>query len=192
MTQKLPRLASRALALLILAGAACILYAGIVWPLLDDLDTARRQLAQSSAFAERYRRIADELPRRREALAAIRQRPTTETGFLDGANEALAAAALQSRIRALVASAHGELKSTQILPVQPDGTFRRVGVRSEMTIALAGAQQVLYAIEASPPWLMLDNVVLDGREAERQRERNPESAALALSFDAFGYLPGTP
>ena len=190
MTARLPPLASRFLALGILVLLACLIYGALVAPVLEDFAATRQQIAQYSALAERYRRLAEALPRRRATLAALKQSEAAEAGLLTSANETLAGAELQSRIKSIVEAAQGELKSTQVLPVQRDGDFRRVGVRTEMSMTLPAAQQVLYQLEAAPPWLFLDNLDIHSHEAERRQDRNTDIVVLELSFDVSGYMRG--
>jgi hypothetical protein len=189
-TAKLMPLASRIAALALLVLVVGLLYATFVDPVLDDFAATRQRLAQNTALAERYQQLADGLPGRRAALAELQQHPLAQAGFLASANESLAGAELQSRIKSLVEAAQGELKSTQVLPAQQDGEFRRVGVRGEMSMTLAATQRVIHEIEATPPWLLLDHVDIHSHEAERRRDRNPDIVVLEVSFEVYGYMRG--
>lgn len=186
----LPPLASRSLALLLLVAAIALLYLLAVRPVLQDAARIRAAIAERSAALERFERVAAELPQRRARLAALRRRQAASAGFLEGTNDALLAAQLQSRVKALVEAAHGELKSTQALPVQDEGQYRRIAVRAQMTLDLAGAQQVLYGIETSSPLLFLDNLDMRAHAEGRRRERDDEAATLDLRFDVYGYRRG--
>jgi hypothetical protein len=190
MTARLPPLASRGLALGILLLLAAVVYSALIAPLLEDYAATRQQIAQYTVLAERYQRLAEALPARRAALAALKQSAAGEAGLMSSANETLAGAELQSRIKSIVEAAQGELKSTQVLPVQREGDFRRVGVRTEMAMTLPAAQQVLYQIEATAPWLFIDNLDIHSHEAERRQDRNTDIIVLELSFDVSGYMRG--
>ncbi len=74
--------------------------------------------------------------------------------------------------------------------MQRDGDFRRVGVRTEMSMTLPAAQQVLYQIEATAPWLFVDNLDIHSHEAERRQDRNTDIIVLEMSFDVSGYMRG--
>ena len=186
----LPPLASRSLALLLLVAAIALLYLLAVRPVLQDAARIRAAIAERSAALERFERVAAELPQRRARLAALRRRQAASAGFLEGTNDALLAAQLQSRVKALVEAAHGELKSTQVLPVQDEGRYRRIAVRAQMTLDLTGAQQVLYGIETNSPLLFLDNVDLHSHIEGRRRESGSPSPSLDLRFDVYGYRRG--
>lgn len=191
MTMPLPPLASRALALLILLAMIAIAYLGVVQPIWDKAVATRQSIEDMQAAIERYRRVAAELPARRTLLAALRQQQAVSEGFLEGPNDALIAAQLQNRVKALVEAAHGELKSTQVLPVQEEGKYRRVTIRAQAALDLPGAQQVLYGVETASPLLFLDNVALRSRSSDRRRDRVTEDPTLDVRFDVYGYLRGT-
>jgi len=190
MTARLQPLASRTLALGILLLLAGFAYTALVAPLLEDYAATQQQIAQYAVLAERYRRLAEALPARRAALAALKQSTAGDAGLLTSANETLAGAELQSRIKSIVEAAQGELKSTQVLPVQRDGDFRRIGVRTEMSMTLPAAQQVLYQLEAMPPWLFIDDIDIHSHEAEGRQDRNTDIIILEMSFEVSGYMRG--
>lgn len=187
----LPPAASRLLAVLILLGAIGLIYLGGVEPLLDDYRGTRAAIADREAAIARFRRVAAELPQRRAQLAALRQRQAASEGFLQGTNDALVAAQIQNRIKALVEAAHGELKSTQVLPVQDEGKYRRITIRVQMMLNTEAAQRVLYGVETASPLLFLDNLDLRTHAgADRRRERAAEDPALDVRLDVYGYMRG--
>lgn len=190
MRPALPPLASRALALLLLLGAVGLAYLAVVQPLWDDASATRQSIEDMQSAIERYRRIAAELPTRRATLAALRQQQAASQGFLAGPNDALVAAQIQNRLKASIESAHGELKSTQVLPVQEEGKYRRIIIRAQAVLDLPAAQRVLYDIETASPMLFLDNVALRSRIAERRRDRGGEDGTLDVRFDVYGYVRG--
>jgi general secretion pathway protein M len=189
-TAKLSPVAGRLLAVAILALLVGAIYLGIVAPILDDFATDRDTIAQMTTLVSRYRAAGGRVPSQRAALAELAQRQAAQNGLLDGTNETLAAAELQTRIKAIVDSARGELKSTQILPVQQEGGFRRVGIRGEMSMTLPAAQQVLYALETASPLLFLDNVDIHSHAADRQQDRNEDIVVLEMTLDICGYMRG--
>ena len=188
MIAKLRPIAGRALAVAILAMLAGAVYFGAVAPVIDASATARDTIGQMEALASRYREAGRRLPAQRTQLAELATRQAAQSGLLDGTNENLAAAALQSRIKAMVDAAKGELKSTQILPVQQEGGFRRIAIRGEMSMTLPAAQQVLYAMETASPLLFLDNVDIHSHAADRQQDRNEDIVVLEMTLDVYGYM----
>jgi general secretion pathway protein M len=188
---RLPPRASRALAVLILLGAIAVVWLGALKPLFDDYQATRQSIADDEAALARFRRVAAELPHRRAALAALRQRQAASEGFLQGTNEALVAAQIQNRLKALVEAAHGELKSTQVLPVQEEGKYRRITLRAQMTLDTAATQQVVYGIETASPLLFLDNLDLRVHiGGDRHRDRANPDPPLDVRFDVYGYMRG--
>ncbi len=188
MTMTMTPLVSRILALAILLGLVGVAYAGLVQPVIDDFRATRQSIDETGAAIARYRKVGDELASRRAALAALTQRQASSAGFLQGTNDSLVAAQIQNRLKTIVEAAHGELKSTQVLPVQEEGRYRRVTIRGQMHLQLPAAQQVFYGIETASPLLFLDNLNIRTAVAERRRDRASPPSSLDVRFDIYGYI----
>ena len=134
------------------------------------------------ALHDRYEALSRSLPALQNERASLLQREAAASGLLAGSNETLAAADLQGRVKSVVEAAHGELKTTQIMQVQHDGAFRRVGVRGEMTMSIPAVQQVLYALKSTSPTLIVDNLSIRSNAANRQQDRNPDVVKLNVEF----------
>lgn len=192
MTLSWPAWAGKAAALVILVAVLILVKSIAVDPLVDAFTTNEEQVAKLSALSARYRTLIDQLPALRAERDGLSRQVTADSGFLKNANDTLAAAELQARLKGLVDSVHGELKSTQILPMQQAGGFRRVGVRGEMSMTLPAIQKVLYETEAGSPILVLDSLSIRSKAADRQEERNPDVVLLEMSVDIYGFLRGAP
>ena len=179
---------SRALALTILAALLWLGYAAIARPLLDKYETARSSAEELRAALSRAGRISGEAARLQAELDRLKQRRASALGFLQSANESLAAAELQNRIKSSVEAAHGELRSTQILPAHDDGPFRQIAVRGQIAVSLAVLQRIFYDFESAPPFLFLDNVEIRVRNTRPTGDRGAEDPVIEVRFDLSGYM----
>lgn len=167
-------------------------YFGIVQPLRDSYASTRASIDQLQAMLVRYQRAATDLPARQAELAALKQRQSAQDGFLQGSNDTLVAAQIQNKIKALTDAARGELRSTQALPPQDEGKLRRITVRGQMSMSLAGAMRVFYGLESAYPLLFLDNVDFRARPVElRDRNAPANTDVIDIQFDVYGYTHGT-
>jgi len=187
---------SRGLAILILFAIVGVLYVAVAQPVLDDYRSTQQSIEDMNSAIERYRRVTAELAQRRATLATLRQRQAATAGFLQGTNDSLVAAQIQNRLKTIVEGAHGELKSSQVLPAQEEGRYRRVTIRGQMVLHLTAAQKVFYAIESASPLLFLDNLNIRTAAAERRRDRGASATAnqdttLDVRFDVYGYIRST-
>lgn len=192
MSRPWPTWAGKAAALAILLVVLGLVKCLAVDPLIDAFVTNGEQVRKLTALSARYRALIDQLPALRAERDGLSRQVTADSGFLRNANETLAAAELQARLKGLVDQVHGELKSTQILPMQQIGGIRRVGVRGEMAMTLPAIQKVLYETEAGSPTLVLDGLSIRSKAADRQEERNPDVVLLEMSVDIYGFLRGVP
>jgi general secretion pathway protein M len=190
MSFTLPPVPSRLLALALLLAVVGLFWFGLAQPLLDDYMETGDTIAQSKIMLARFQRAGSTLQQRQNELARLRQQQATQDGFLQGTNETLLGADIQNRIKTLAEASHGELKSTQILPVQDEGKYRRVTVRGQMSLGLAAAQQVFYGLESTTPTLFLDNVNIRARSESRRQSEATDDPVLDLRFDVYGYMRG--
>lgn len=181
---------ARTLAVVILTALLAFGYFGIVQSLLNAYQSERGTIAQLELEVARYETVARQQAGRRAELAALKQRQPAQDGALEGSNETLVAAQIQNRIKALVASGQGELVSTEILPAQEDGNFRRIGVRGMLSITMAGALRVFHGLEAQTPLLFLDNVELHAQPQIRRRvaTTQPPYSVIEVRLDVYGYM----
>jgi general secretion pathway protein M len=181
---------AKTLALVILGMLLSLGYLLCVQPLIAAYQAERGNAAQLELQVARYEKAARQQPARRTELAGLKQQQGARSGALEGSNETLVAAQIQNKIKALVASGQGELVSTEILPAQEEGNFRRIGVRSQLSIAMAGALQVFYGLESQSPLLFLDNVELRAQAEIRRRvaTAQPPYAVTEVRFDVYGYM----
>jgi general secretion pathway protein M len=187
MTSSLTPRASRALALGILAALLLLAFFGFVSPLLDSYGQASSSVEQYRAALEHTRNAGSDLAGLRAELARLKERQASAVGFMQSTNSSLAAAELQNRIKSSVEAAHGELRSTQILPQRDEGVFRRISIRGQIAVNTAALQRVFYDLESASPFLFLDNVEIRSRPARRSSGAE-DDPILEVRFDLYGYL----
>ena len=195
MSRNLIRIASRLLALTILAGLVAIIWIGVAQPLLGVFNGYRESVAEAEEQLPRLQRLAAMTPSLKAQLAQIRRDPSARTRQLSGRSDALAAADLQNRV-SKIAGSHGiVLRSTQILPPADEEGFRRIAVRVALEGDTTILQKLIYALETSPTLLFIDNVEIRSRGGGRVRRTRegapPPVDKLFVRFDLAGYIGGT-
>lgn len=192
MNGKLPPAVSRALALAILLALIAVLSLGIAMPIIDAYQSIGANTAQLEDQLRRYQRAASDRAQRQAELAALAQRSSAADGFLQGANDTLVAVQIQNRLKSLADVAHAELRSTQVLPAQDEGSLRRISVRGQVSTTMGGALQIFHGLEAQYPLLFVDNLDIRARPGTTREIRGRggnagDSDALDLQFDIYGY-----
>src|SRR5258708_1282663 len=112
-----PPIVGRFVAALLLLLVVLFVAVVVVMPITDGFAVAEQSNEEYQAALARSRVLDLELKTITAQLAEIRQSQSSQSGFLQGANESLATAQLQNRIKSLVEAGGGELRSTQVLPV---------------------------------------------------------------------------
>ena len=114
------------------------------------------------------RRALPEPARRSETLPELRDQarlattsgPAPGEATLDGASDAIAAAALQGRLQEMAARAGAPLSSAEALPGEAAGAWRRIGVRVSVSAPWPAVVRLLQAVGAASPRMLVDDLQL--------------------------------
>lgn len=186
---ELPGWMSRLAAISLLFGLAATAYVFVVPPLVAGYVGDREALAEARERLGRYRRIAATRPEVQAQIDAMEERGAARGNYLTGRTDALAAAELQNRVKKIIETNGGKLRSIQTVPGKADGAFQRVTIRVQLAAPIDSLHRTIYALEAEKPFLFLDNIDIGNRRRGR-RKKAPDDAdpALTVRFDLFGYL----
>jgi Tfp pilus assembly protein PilO len=171
------------LAVAFLAAAIGSVYLLIAIPLQDLYLERQAALEDRGMLASRLVAAATELPALRARLAELRATASTSKITLDGANDAIASANLQSRVEALATSLGVTLGSTEALAAEDRGSLRRIGLRIAVSGEYEGLVRLFGAIETSVPPLVLDNLRI---RTVLRPAGSPGNAKLDAGFEVYG------
>lgn len=171
----------RVFAVLILLAGLGGIWAGIVVPLTDWYAERSDTIDRQTILARRMTQIAATMPAlRAQAEAAQAAAPVT---VLDGASDAVAGSALQQRLQQIGTGAGAALNSTEVLPGEPVGAYRRIGVRLAVTAYWPVIVRLMAAIDANTPRLLMNDVQIQSQRASLT-DANP---LLTVTMVVFGF-----
>lgn len=143
-----------------LAGVALLWFAAVA-PLLDWQQDQTERLSRQRMIVARLDRIAATLPALQRQAAALPAKPSAAP--LDGATDALAAAALQEKLDDLADDAGVHFASTEALPAEPSGReYRAVKLRVTLSAQWDAIVTLLHAAAASSTPLIVEDLTLRG------------------------------
>jgi general secretion pathway protein M len=177
------RILAVTLVLVVLAG----LYLVVAAPLLELYAERAAVLEKGQTLLPRLRAAADELPGLRAQVEQLRAAAGTRKLTLEGASDAIAAAALQSRIEELAASVGATIGSTESLPAESRSDYRKIGLRYVLSGPYATLVRLLAKLEAATPPLVIDNLHIHG---VLRRPGTPAATGLDAGLDVYGYRDG--
>ena len=162
-------------------------YFVVVSPLLDLYAERAGVLENRRMLLPRLRAAADELPVLSARVEQLRAAAGTRKITLEGATDALAAAALQSRIEEFASSAGATIGSTESLPAEARSGYRRIGLRYVLSGPYEALVKFFAKLETAAPPLVIDNLHIHG---VLRRPGTPASAGLDAGLDVYGYRGG--
>lgn len=190
----MPPLVSRAVALLILVALIVAFVLGVAKPVVAHFYRYSDAIEEVELDMLRYTRMAKgkqplskavaELQKTRDELNLIIVRETPD----------LATADLQQKVNEVVGRHGGNLKSTQVLPIEKDGNFVRIAIRVQLDGDAATLRGILRDLEADRPLLFIDDVSVRPARVTRKRVNRKivttESGSSTISFVLAGYMRG--
>jgi general secretion pathway protein M len=151
----------RLLALGLTAAMLGALWVALAAPLIEWHALRAEQVQARRALARRMAEIAETLPELRDQarLATASGRAPGEA-TLDGASDAIAAAALQGRLQEMAVRAGAPLTSAEALPGEAAGAWRRIGVRVAVSAPWPAVVRFMEAVSAASPRMLVDELQL--------------------------------
>ena len=175
------------------AVALTIIAAAMIWfaalePLIGWYQHRADMLAQQSQKALRMAALGQEIPALRRAVRATGLQSASGQILLAGNTDAIAGANLESTLQDLAARAGTSLDSTALLPVQPAGALRRIGMQVSVTANLPVLVALLEAIGTALPRITVGDisVINAGQAATAQAQ------PMQAEFSVAGFRAGTP
>ena len=175
-----------------MAGAVTVLLvalAAIIGGMLFTLSQIEAERAEIDARQSELQAL-----QRRMAIPAAAAKTAADPidPFIEGGTFALAANALQQRVVGFIESAGGTLVTVSVDPpvTADDESGRRVVVQAVAEVENDGLQQVLYQLEAEPPYVFVENLVV-GRAATRdlgEADSSQKSPRLSIDLRVAGYF----
>jgi general secretion pathway protein M len=174
----------RALALALLVAALAAIYLIVAAPLVGLFAQRQGVIEARRMLLPRLQATAAELPALRARIARLRAEQQTRTLTLDGATDAIASANLESRIDTFARSVGATIGSTESLPAEPRGPYRRIGLRLVLTGRYETLVNLLARLDTARPPLVVDNLQLHGPLARPGMEA---AATLDAGLDVYGF-----
>ena len=178
------RILALALALAVLA----VLYLIVAAPLVGLFAERQGMIEVRLMLLPRLQAVAAELPALRARVARLHAEGRARKLTLEGATDAIASANLESRLDAFARSVGETIGSTEILPAQTRGPYRRIGLRLVLTGTYETLVNLLAKLETAQPPLVVDNLQMHGM---LQQPGTKAAATIDAGLDVYGFRTAT-
>jgi general secretion pathway protein M len=186
-----PFLKTRAAALGALAVGLVLIALLVVTPVVAAFSAQDDEIQDSLHQLSVYRAEIASKPALEAALNDLNRKGASVPGVVEGDSVALAQAALQSQIKALVEANGGTLRSVQMLPVTSQGGFDVIAVQCDLSVPQARLQDLAYAVASHAPYLFVDEASIGAPPADLDSPQLHD-AALDIRWTVHGYRWGRP
>ena len=164
-----------------------VLWTAVAAPLLGWHAERTEQLAERRLMLAHMEQMVATLPTLRQEAGRAGSHVPPATAMLRGATDAIAGAALQSMLQDMTATAGATLTSSEALPGEQQGGFRRIALRVAVRGDWPELIALLRAVDESPLRLLVANLELHA--TAQQQQAGP--APIEATFVVRGFRPGT-
>jgi general secretion pathway protein M len=159
----------------------------LVMPLWSLYQSRQRTMVAMHEDAYRFERVADGGQAHALLIERLRRHRSQEGLAFSQPNPGQASAALQQRLKALVADSGGKLLSIQSLLDTDANAYRQIGARARIKATADTLPEILYAIESAHPYLFVDELTITRSALRRSRRKAPIEVSLDLQLTVSGY-----
>lgn len=183
---------SRAMAVSLLVLALAGIWMLLVAPVIDKRASYKADIERSQRLIAAFGARRENVKLLKAQLVSMRRNPAGRTAYFAARNSTLAAAKLQSRIKALTRAAGAALTSSQVITRDNDkGELKRVTVRAHMVGSIEAVRSVFHALEAGQPYVLIDNVTISANPVRRSNRRRGSQqntmGLLTVRYEAYGF-----
>ncbi|HDK38578.1 MAG TPA: hypothetical protein ENG92_06145 [Thiolapillus brandeum] len=158
------------------------------WDKMRFYDDAATQAAD---HIQRYQHLIDSRPLLQKRLALLHQDLRQRNYFIDAANQELAAAKLQNRVKEIVTEAGGKLISTHKIDADKESDSREIKIKVRIKGDVDVLAKVLHELEGQLPIVQVQDISIRSRHvAKGSRANRVQYYQLDVGFDLLGYLLG--
>ncbi len=177
----------QALALALLGLLLAVAWLAVAVPVLDRHAERADAVERRGALARRMAALAAGLPGLQQQQAAAAGAGPAAIAVLDGASDAIAAAALTQKLQEMAGQAGASLASTEALPAEQQGAYRRIAVRIAVSAPWPVLVRLLAAIDGATPQMLADELQIRGSRGFIR----DGAAPLEASWVVLGFRAGT-
>jgi len=171
--------------------ALAVLWLGVAAPLISWHAQFTEDLLRKQTLLRRMTDLAATLPELQRAEATAAARGPAPAAVLEGATDAIAGATLQGLVQEMAVRAGANLTSTEALPAEPRGGWRRIGLRVAVTAPWPALLHLLQSVEDATPRMLLDGLQLRRLPVRARAAAVPPMEASFTVF-AFRVSPDAP
>jgi general secretion pathway protein M len=153
------------------------LWIGCVQPLMDWQAARTEALARRTEYLRHMTATAALLP---ELQRQLPDQQTAVDEWVAGDSDAVAGATLQTMVQDMATAAGAELSSMEVLPVEPRGAYRRLGLRVETAAPWQVLIELQRAIAQATPRMLIDDLRLRAPTGASRTASEPVSATFTV------------
>jgi general secretion pathway protein M len=136
-------------------------WVGVVAPAVGWFHDLGDRIGQRRVLAQRMAELAATLPSLQSRVADRNATGPAPRAVLDGNTDAIAGAAFQQLVQQIATGAGANLSSVEVLPAEPDGGYRRIGLHVALSAPWPVLVQLLQSVEQASPPMLVDDLHLN-------------------------------
>lgn len=161
----------------------------LLTPLLDRRDSYRLELVKDGRILQRYQAVAGSRRELEGAMHQFQARHLGEWVFPAEQSPDTVVLNIQKRVSEILTASHARVRSIAPLRAPANEGYIQAGIRVQFTASLAELLEVLQALEANRPLLIIDDMRLIPAVSRILGPHAPQPQAVEAIVSVVTYLP---
>ncbi|MBF0460606.1 MAG: hypothetical protein HQL87_04340 [Magnetococcales bacterium] len=178
---------SRLLAVVILLLVVKLSWLVLVMPYWNKFKDQQEHIDNKLVLLNNYKQVSAQTEKLESIYSKLRESGRQNSRIFDGERTEIVAAKLQEIIKILIVSTKSTQKSLQIIRLEDENGFHRLGVKIQMITDLVSIRNIIDGLERYPKLIVVDMI-----DIQQQDERNVKDqdivSKLNVTIDIYAFI----
>ncbi|MBF0632267.1 MAG: hypothetical protein HQL89_14920 [Magnetococcales bacterium] len=178
---------SRLIAVVILLIVVKLFWSVLVIPYWNRFNDQQEQIDNKLVLLNNYKQVSDQTEKLEKIYLELRESSKQDLQIFDEDSASVVASKLQAIIKILIFANKSTQKSSQIIRLEDENGFQRIGVKIQMITDLASMRNIIDGLERYPKLLVVDMIDIQNQDEYNKNYKDADSN-LNVTIDIYAFV----
>ncbi|MBF0134053.1 MAG: hypothetical protein HQL75_15890 [Magnetococcales bacterium] len=178
---------SRLIAVVILLLFVKLFWSVLVIPYWNRFNDQQEQIDDKLVLLNNYKQVSDQTENLEKIYSELRASSKQSLQTFNENSASVVASKLQAIIKILIFSNKSTQKSSQIIRLEDENGFQRIGVKIQMITDLASIRNIVDGLERYPKLLVVDMIDIQNQDEYNDNDKDTVSK-LNVTIDMYAFV----
>ncbi|MBF0147378.1 MAG: hypothetical protein HQL85_14530 [Magnetococcales bacterium] len=178
---------SRLIAVVILLLVVKLFWSVLIIPYWNRFNDQQEQIDNKLVLLNNYKQVSEQTEKLEKIYLELRESSKQDLQIFDEDSASVVASKLQAIIKILIFSNKSTQKSSQIIRLEDENGFQRIGVKIQMITDLASMRNIIDGLERYPKLLVVDMIDIQNQDEYNKNYKDADSN-LIVTIDIYAFV----